>query len=91
MGSSAGRRDKDYKAAKAEFQTGRHPCWLNSGEWCTRIGLTVDHDPAMHTVGGPAVWLALYRQGRAHHRPACAECQSRQGAAIRNHRPPWRL
>lgn len=86
MGSSAGRRDKAYLAAKRHFQTTRPPCWLN-GPTCTGIGLTPDHDPPLSTV-------ADFRAWRGEYRPACSACQSRQGANIANRRrrmPKWTL
>jgi hypothetical protein len=77
MGSSAGRRNTAYITARRTFQTGTHPCWLNSGPWCTGRGTTVEHDPPLSTFAHPSLWHGRYR-------PACKPCQDRQGAAIRN-------
>jgi hypothetical protein len=79
MGSSAGRRDADYVAHRRMFQLGNFPCWLASGPWCTRRGTTVEHDPPLSTFAHPSLWRGRYR-------PACPECQARQGAAIANAR-----
>lgn len=88
MGSSAGRRDGPYVAYRDHLKATRPPCAIHSGPWCTGIGLTVDHVPAMHTVGGHLVWEAMRRQGRAWWQPACKPCQDRQGADIRNRTIP---
>lgn len=82
MSSSAGRRSAAYVAARREFQTGRYPCALEL-PGCTRIGLTVEHDPPLHTAPSPELWRGRYL-------PACQPCQSRQGAAITNTRHRWR-
>ena len=89
VGSSAGRRDANYTRHRDLYQQGNHPCWLQNGPWCTGIGLTVDHVPAMHTVGGPLAWQAMYRRREAHYAPACKPCQDHQGVQVRNaHRTP---
>lgn len=77
MSSSAGRRSAHYVATRERFKTGRYPCWLASGPWCTGRGTTVEHDPPLSTAPHPDLW-------RGHYRPACPECQARQGAAIAN-------
>lgn len=79
MGSSAGRRSAAYVRARTEFKTGHYPCTLATGPWCTGRGTTVEHDPPLSTVPDPALWRGVYR-------PACPECQSRQGAALSNAR-----
>jgi hypothetical protein len=78
MSSSAGRRTAAYVRARELFKTGNYPCWLQL-PGCTRVGLTVDHDPPLDTASNPDLWRGTYR-------PACQPCQSRQGAAIVNQR-----
>lgn len=86
MGSSAGRRDAEYVRTRTLYQAGA-TCWM-----CGTYGrMTVDHDPPMHTVGGPTIWNTMHRQGKARYLPACQPCQSRQGANLRNHTRTWRL
>jgi hypothetical protein len=70
MGSE-GRRDRNYLAAKREFQTGQYPCRFG----CGRPGTTVDHDPPLSTFGHWTEWTGRYL-------PACQTCQARQGQAI---------
>lgn len=77
MGSSAGRRSAAYVAIRRHYQTTKPPCSLASGPWCTGVGLTVDHDPALSSAPTPAMWRGTYR-------PACKPCQDRQGADLRN-------
>lgn len=84
MGSSAGRRSAAYVAARERFKTGRYPCCLASGPWCTGRGTTVEHDPPLDTAPSVAVWESWLASGRARYRPACPACQSRQGAALVN-------
>jgi hypothetical protein len=81
MGSSAGRRSAAYVRARREFQSGKYKCWIASGPWCTGIGTTVDHDPPLSAFPAPELWRGAFR-------PACKQCQDRQGADIRNGRTP---
>lgn len=84
MSSSAGRRSSLYVDTRRRYQTGRYPCWLASGPWCTGRGTTVEHDPPLDTAPSVAVWESWLATGRAHYRPACKPCQDRQGAALAN-------
>jgi len=84
MGSSAGRRSADYVKHRTLYQAGA-TCWMCGTYGC----MTVDHVPAMATVGGHEAWLTLYQQGRARYEPACSACQSLQGAQLRNNTPAW--
>lgn len=80
MGSSAGRRSAEYVRYRAQLQLTRPPCWLASGPWCTGVGLTVEHDPALSLFVDEHAW----RMAGGRYRGACKPCQDRQGAAIRN-------
>jgi hypothetical protein len=67
----------EYKHHATLYRTGRYACWLHTGPWCTGIGDTVDHVPALSTFPASIPWRGEYR-------PACKPCQDRQGAEIRN-------
>ena len=79
---SRGRSSPAYRAARAAFQAGA-TCWM-----CGTYGrMTVDHVPPLSTAPTPEAWTGELR-------PACARCQSQQGAQITNRRnqgPTWRL
>jgi hypothetical protein len=68
---SAGRRDKRYLAAKAEYRTGNYPCRYG----CGRPGTTPDHVPPLNTVTDWRTW-------QGHYEPACLPCQCRQGGRM---------
>ncbi len=74
MGSSAGRRSAHYVRTRELFKLGA-TCWM-----CGKYGpMTPDHQPPLSTAPTPDQWKGQLL-------PACADCQSRQGARIRNDR-----
>ena len=80
---SRGRSSPAYRRARAEFASGRFPCWICG----LRPGTWVDHVPPLSDFPTPEAWVGRYA-------PSCPPCQRRQGAQITNRRnqgPGWTL